>query len=38
MYLSTDVLTGPVEIDVMVTNEIFIYHSVSRWFGDEYAA
>jgi len=33
IYLSTDVLTGSVEIDIMVTNETFIYHSVARWFG-----
>jgi len=38
IYLSTDVLTGSVEIGVMVTNETFIYHSVARWFGGEYAA
>lgn len=38
MYLSTDVLTGSVEIGIMVTNDTFIYHSVARWFGDEYGA
>lgn len=38
MYLSTDVLTGSDEIGITANNETFIYHSVARWFGDEYAA